>query len=522
MLARLGAGVLLLAATLAGLLLPSERAAGEREPASPHAPVEGRPQAEPTAAPMEVPALAAFLAMTALPPTLPVGGDPVEALFVQLLDAEGRAAVRSVPTAVRIASSDPRIATAPASAEIAAGESAVVVPVTVRDEGSVTFTAQAAGLASAQARLAAVRVTTTAEGGTIGIEFAPRVFIAGAGGPAWLTVSLLTAENGEPRLAAQPTEVRLVSSNPGAVGVPPAVTIPAGQFSVTVDVTVGDPGQATVSALRSGFVTGRREVRTGSPNPQPTRLEVVAVPSRLLSGGPTSTRLVLQATAEGAPAFFPCGAVELSTSRPGVTTLAERVVPDCQPGWHAVVVTTSVGAESGTTTVTAAMPGLEPGEANIAASGRAPARLVASLAPSALVYGAPSAGWLVVQVADAGGSPAPVPADLVVTIAGPSDVVPPEAVIPRGSTSTLVALGSLPEGFGGTLDVSVPGMQPASVELRRPPAAVVPPLSPRGGVSPAFNLAGIEVPVLWLLVLLFAATAGLALVAIWSSRWARR
>lgn len=468
--------------------------------------------------------VATLVAITVAPERLPVKAEAVEAAFLVLVDANGAATTRAVPTLIRLASSDPALATIPGSVEIPAGTSAVAVPVRALAPGQVTFTAQATGLTSGQTRLTVTAPTTSNELSALQLAFAPQFFLSDAVGPALLTVSVVRGDAAQPAVAASPLDVRLVSSNSDAISVAPLVTIPAGQFFVTVPVVVGVGGTAKVTALRSGLVSATTETSVSEAGDRPVRLAVSVVPPRQLAGGQIPTRLVIRAVAEsGAPTVLPCGAFELASTAPLVQPVPDRATPACAAGQQSVLIELERGQSAGETTLTIAAEGLEPVSTELAASGEVGAELTITLAPAALMYDTPSAGWIAVEVLDRNGAPVTVTGDLTVRLEAPAGVVPAELVIPRGASYVLAPLGRVDATqAAGEITASAVGLRSTQVSLTQRPALTPALTSGVTGEGPlAIQIAGLSIPLAWLFTVAVIAVIGVLAVAYMSARQSR-
>lgn len=456
---------------------------------------------------------AAFVSIVTSPGTLAADGFPVNALYVQLLDARGQPATSPGDTIVHLQSSDTHLATVPPTTTVPANTSAAVVEVTPgHSEGEVTFTADAPGLTGAQAKL---KLTTSPDSGFASALFkvalGPGLSIAGSSGPALVTVSVLNAESNSPLAVREDLEVTLVSSDATVLAVPANVTIPAGSYTATAPVTVGKLGGATITALHSGFASGStpgsvRKHGTGAP----AKLTVVALPAVLSPAGDVTGKLVIQALdIDGAPVDFPCGQLQLSSSNPAVLDVPAQVQADCQPGRQAILIDTIPGGSTGSTGITVAASGMLPGEVTIAASGIAATKLTATIAPAKIMYGQPSAGWLVLQVTNDKGLSASVARDTVVTLAAEGMTLPATVTMPRGSRLLIVPLGPLsPGATPPVITATATSLASAQVTVtsNEPSSA----FASAGRVGlPSITVAGRSVPLLLLIGL-----AALAVVAV--------
>ena len=465
---------------------------------------------------------AGFLSLLVLPATLPAERTSIEALFVQLLNADGSAGTRSTPLPVRLSSSDPLTALVPQFVTVPAGQSAVLVEIELTGEsGTATFTAQASGLTSAQASVTTVELAAQLAGGALGLQIVPSVLVSDGSGPTWASISLLGSRGGIPVVTPIDLEVRLVSSAPDVIAVPRTVTIPAGAFHVLVEIEVrASVGGAIVTALLQGFESATASTSIQRGRQRAVTLQAEVVPLIVLSGVDTGTRPLLVIRAldpTGVPVPFPCGPIELSSTTPDVISVPEQAIPECGPNQHAVIVEATSGGGVGAAQVTIVAPGLEPITVSVRAAGAGAAQLTAALAPAALIFGAQSAGWLSLQVVTPEGSPGLAFTDVTVTLTGPPGVLPESVTIPRGASSVLVPLGLVTSDLAGGIVANSEGLGRAEVAFTSP-LAIAQLAGQERQVGATFNLAGVDIPVIWVLVFVAMATGGLVLVILISSR----
>lgn len=465
---------------------------------------------------------AGFLALQVLPATLPAERTSIEALFVQLLNADGTAGTRTTPLPVRLTSSDPLTALVPQFVTVPAGQSAVLVPIELTGEtGTATFTAQATGLTSAQASVTTVALAAQVTGGALDLQIAPSFFVSDGTGPTWASISLLGTSGGVPVVTPIDLEVRLVSSAPDVIAVPRTVTIPAGAFHVLVEIEIKQrTGGAVVTALLQGFESATAGTSILRGEQRAVTLQAEVVPRIVLAGVDVGTQplLVIRALdSTGAPVPFPCGPIELSSTAPAVIAVPEQAIPECGANQHAVVVEATSGGGVGAAQITIVAPGLESIIVVARAAGAGAAQLEAVLAPTAPMFGADSAGWLSLQIVTPEGSPGRAFTDVVVTLTAPPGVVPQSVTIPRGSSSVLVPLGPATSELTGAIVASSEGLGRAEVTFSSP-LAIAQLAGQDRQVEATFNLGGVEIPVLWVLIFVAMATAGLVIVILISTR----
>lgn len=348
------------------------------------------------------------------------------------------------------------------------------------------------------------------------LTLSPAAFFAGGQGSNWATV-VLEDSKGVPAVTSTPITVALVSSDPTALAVPASVTIQGGAFTASAQIQVGEPAGVSVTALASGYLAGTAKATVFGHGGPPVALRVTAIPDVILPG--TSVRLVMQALDNRAvPVAFPCGTLVLASSDPGVASVPATEAPACQPGQQDVVVDAGPGVAPGGTAITVAESGMTSADVKLTASGAAPAALAITVAPAAVMFGQGHAGWLVLQPVDAAGQPVSAVGQLRITLAGPKGLVPATAVIQPGENAVAVPLSQVAAGSAAIIQATATGLKAATVDLST--------LAARGGraqsTGVALHIAGLRIPIGWLLAGLVVVMGLLLLVLARSERRLRR
>jgi hypothetical protein len=161
------------------------------------------------------------------------------------------------PTTVALASSDPAVASVPASLVIPAGERFLEIPVATGRAGTAALTLRADGVA----REVTVYVGTPPADAVpavvtplpVGVNVRPPLSLGTVF--AALSSSQTVSLPFLPEAAAVPVVVSIASSDPTVAGVPATVTIPAGQTTVQIPiVTGGSAGSATLTLQGGGII----------------------------------------------------------------------------------------------------------------------------------------------------------------------------------------------------------------------------------------------------------------------------
>jgi len=462
----------------------------------------------------------AYVSALLVPSTLPADDQGVPDLYLELLGPNGAAATRSVPTTIALASSAPSVATVPATATIAAGASLAQVVVTPSDTaGTATIMVKASGLAASNVTLTTAPIASQTTGGSIQLSIDPALSFRGSVGPSWVTAELVTA-HGAPEVHQQPVTLHLVSSAPQVLGVPATLTVPAGSYFATAATRIGVPGTVTLTALADGYNPGIATSAVRTVGKGPARLQAQLQPALLLPG--TVPRLVLQALdSAGNPVPFPCEDLVLSSNAPGVVNLPHSNTPACVQDADAVVIVADAAADVGGVALTAAASGLEPvtvkAQVDTAAS---PGRLEASVAPLALDYGAPTEGWLVLQLESANGVPGVAGGPLRVALHGGDGAVPQVVIIPAGGDVVAVPIAGLHPGEAPQVSAVAAGWMAGTIALVGARSTIP---SNAVGVQPGVGLIirGRRIPLDWIVFGQVVAVLIIGAMVLWFP-WGRR
>jgi uncharacterized protein YjdB len=256
---------------------------------------------------------------------------------------------------VNLGTSDPTVATTPATVIFATGATSVSVPVTSVAAGSVIVTASASGLGSATA---SVTVTQAAAGGIV----APVSVTVPVGNSVSFPVTLG---------AAAPTggvSITLASSNSSIATVfPNTISIPEGATSTRAAITVTGvgAGSASITASAFGFPTASGQVQVTSAASVPTAT-ISFSPASLTINGTGTQNLQLNLSLP-APAVL---AVTISSSNASVATVPATV--SFATGATSVTVPVTAVA-AGSATITASLTNLANATASVTVATVAPA-----------------------------------------------------------------------------------------------------------------------------------------------------
>lgn len=235
--------------------------------------------------------------------------------------------------AVNVVSSNPSVATVPASVTIPEGQKSTAVPVTGVTAGQVTVTASAPGFADATA---IVNVLPT-----FNISFLPGTLQMPPGVTKTTEVVISSAA------PAGGLTITLANPSPDKVTVPDTVFIPEGAFAKTINVTGLDPsgGPVTITASCPGLTNGTLQVTVQPLLPLYMRADVKV-------GAGTYTTGSVGLTSGTAPAGG--YTVALSSDDPSIVTVPALVTIPEGSSWTSFNIT---GVNPGSTTIRLTLTG---------------------------------------------------------------------------------------------------------------------------------------------------------------------
>lgn len=457
-----------------------------------------------------------FLSTLLNPSSLVADGSTVSALYIEWLGAGGEATALAVPTTVALVSSDPSVATVPASVRIPAHVSVITVPVaTSHIPGSAAIEAKVDGLAASEATLTTVGTAASTVGGAIRLTVSPAVFFRGPSGPAWATAEILDA-SGQPERVRSPVTLDVTSSAPWVLKPPAEITVPAGAYTSTVPLQIGASGAVTLTALSDGFNPGITTSDVGTAGVGAVNLRATIRPDVLLPG--TVPRLVLQADdSNGHPVPFPCGPVLLSSNNPSVLDVPTTATPPCGSASEAVVVNAGAAGMTGTASITVAASGMTPATVKATVAAVPAETLSASVIPLSFAYAQTPEGWLVLQTVLGRGEPVDNITPVTIAFAGGAGEVPASAIIAAGSSSVAVPITGVPPGETPVLVASASGFNPVQITLT-PAQRPVHVGRAGGGGGPAITVWGRRIALRWIFAVQVVAAAGLGLGLLLSAR----
>jgi hypothetical protein len=239
------------------------------------------------------------------------------------------------PTTVTLASSDPGVASVPASLAIPAGERFLEIPVEASQPGMALLTLRAEGMVRQVTvyvgTLPPEAVPAVATPLAVGVNVLPPLSLGTVFAP--LSSSQTVGLPFLPEAAAAPVAVSLASSNPAIAGVPETVVIPAGERVVQIPITAGGTAGSATLTLQGG---GLRRVLTVFVGPPPAdqlppavsqAVGVMVLPPLSLGTvfAPVAAAQTVGVVLFDTPAASPV-TVQLESSDPSVASVPAQIV----------------------------------------------------------------------------------------------------------------------------------------------------------------------------------------------------
>ena len=381
------------------------------------------------------------------PPTLPVTQGGTGSLTATLSVAQPD------PTIITLDSTNPGIASVPATVTVPPGSVAVPVPVTAVAPGTATITVALNG-STLQST-----VTVSPNGPTL-TSLLPSALQVTQGATGTLTITLSAAQ-------ATDTLVPLASSHPSSVGLPPgdAATVPAGQLSQTFPVFGTSPATATITASLNG-TTVQSQVTVVTPLPTVVSLLPPSLPLTEGSGG--TLTVTLNASQPTATEAF------LTTGDASIVGLpADRVVV---PAHTLSASFQIIGLSRGMATVTASVNGSSVTSAVTVSP--PPPMLEGILCPATLTVGATGVCTVTLTATQLADTVVPLSTNDPGVTAVPSSVT-----VPANAVSASFSVTALGQGVAAIAGGPLNGTsQSVTIQVLPPPPLIASLLPPTGAL----------------------------------------
>ncbi len=245
-------------------------------------------------------------------------------------------------TTVTLTSSNPTVASVPASIVVPAGATTQSFPIVTQQvtaSQNVFIIASAGGVSSAS--------TLTVNPLTLSSLTLAQSSVTGASTVTGNTVTIAAAVGSN-------TTVTLASSNTAAATVPASVVVPAGATSATFSITTASVAAAQTATITASLNGSSRTANlTVNPPPSPTLSAITLSPSTTLGGTTTTANAVSFASV--APASTN---VTLTSSDSSVATVPASVTIPSGSSIQSFAITTSTVAAVTNVTITATLNGV--------------------------------------------------------------------------------------------------------------------------------------------------------------------
>lgn len=362
----------------------------------------------------------------------------ISSVIVQLMDARGSPARAPSDVSVSLSSSDTSVGRVDNEITIKAGDTFAKG----RFYGSflagrARITASASGYATGSN---VMEVSGPVPAALAVFASPPRILV---NGEESVVVVQLQDPSGVPAIAPSDLEVSLFSSNSALGTLDETIMIRAGESYTSAIFASASAvvGSTTIAALASGFSTGSTNVDVVDPALVATNVGIFLSPPVLRADVGSHRSVIVQLQdGVGTPVVLSSStSVTLSSLRTYVGIVEPFVV--IPPGRSYTIATFESTFTAGTTTITAAAPGLQTGISGIATSGTLPETLAISAYPPTLPADGKSYEALLIELQDSQGVPALAPSDVSVTLTSAAPeigVLTSEVIIPSGKTHAIV------------------------------------------------------------------------------------
>jgi hypothetical protein len=357
--------------------------------------------------------LPASIYLQSLPPILPADNKSYNSLVVSLLDTSGNPSLAVAPIEVNLRSSQLNVASVNLSVTIQPNHDYVIATMTTTDiPGTTQVTATSPNLLPA-----IIPVSTATPSGlasTLKVYPIPAQIVPGGSG--LIAVELLDA-TGLPAKSATDVTVQLSVTVTNVVTLSSNIlTISAGTFfaelGYTATRTIG--ASTTVSAFSAGYITGQGAVKVVPVGGAGTKIVLqgifqTGIGSASIMPADGQAYNALQVTfvdSANNPVPAPGAGilVQLSSSKNSIIGVQPAVtIPG---GANSIMTSLSMGIQQGFSNITAFSTGLLGSSVIVSAIIPAPSRLAVYVDPSTKILSPLTNPLLVVQLQDAGGSPA--------------------------------------------------------------------------------------------------------------------
>lgn len=236
------------------------------------------------------------ISLSTSPAGIPANGAGYQTLFISLTNG-GAPAVALKPVNITLSSTNPNIGTAPSTVVIPSNTEYVGVSFTTSSVGgSTSITAVSENLIPATTTL------TTYSAAQLSVTIAPFALNLPTGETGLDMMGVfITGSTGISAPVSTPTTINLNTSNPGIVGVPGSVTVPAGSDFAAIPVTTSAPGTVVVEATAPGYSSSSVSIAISTLGPYQAGLYVAPTDALTLNGVGNSIFVIQLQDSSGKP-----------------------------------------------------------------------------------------------------------------------------------------------------------------------------------------------------------------------------
>jgi hypothetical protein len=378
------------------------------------------------------------------PPSVLADNNTYESIFIQLQDSTGAPARALENTTIRLSSSLTSIGSVNPEITIPAGSTYAVANFSsTYTPGTTTITAAAPDYLTVQASI----TTAGPVPSILAVYGFPPVLPANGGSYPAVVVQLQDYGGLPARAPIGDVNVRLFSSNITVGTVDPNVTIEEGStYGVATFTTTITTGSAEITAIASGYSSGKATITTQTTGGQPITLKVHVGPPSVPADGAVYEQVAVQLQdSSGRIAQAPDNiTVGLSSSDTAVGTVDPNTTIRVSETYALANFTSTY--KSGTTTITAAATNCESGQESLTTVGPIPLKLAVYCVPPSLPADDQSYDAILVQLQDSAGNPARDPSGNITVYLFSSTLeagnVSSTLIIPYGETHSTASFFS--------------------------------------------------------------------------------
>lgn len=329
-------------------------------------------------------------------------------IFVQLQDSGGLPARALQNTTISLSSSLTNIGTVDSSIIILNGTSYALANFnSTFSPGTTTISASATGYPTVQAAVTTIGPIPYA----LAVYGFPSTLPADNSSYNAIMVQLQDSSGIPAKAPKNGIPITLFSSNTNVGTVNTPITIPEGQtYAIATFNTTTTNGQATITAVASGYTTGGTTITTQSVTAGPDKITIFTGPTKILADNNAYQQIAVELL-NSTTGFISAAPSDLTIS---VTSSDESIGKLESPITIAKnqtfgLATFDTTYKSGTTTITAVGANLPSAQQTISTTGFVPSKLAVYCAPSSLPSDGATYQAIQVQLQDAQGRPAKDP-----------------------------------------------------------------------------------------------------------------